>query len=64
MFDLEVAKRSIPLAFVSGIVLEHRGLPVSPALRERVTHTTDLAVLERWLRRAITASTVEEAFAP
>jgi hypothetical protein len=45
-------------------LLEHRGLPVNPALRERVSHCTDLALLERWFRRAITAPTIEEAFAP
>jgi hypothetical protein len=44
-------------------VLELRGLPVTPALRKRVTACGDLPVLERWLRRATTASSVEEAFA-
>lgn len=44
-------------------VLDARGLPVTPALRTRVHNANDLPLLERWLRRATTASSVDEAFA-
>lgn len=44
-------------------VLEERGLPITPALRKRITVCNDLPLLERWLRRASTAASVEEAFA-
>jgi hypothetical protein len=44
-------------------VLDARELPVTPDLRKRVTVCNDLPLLERWLRRASTAGSVEEAFA-
>ncbi|MGC4093456.1 MAG: hypothetical protein QM756_37280 [Polyangiaceae bacterium] len=41
-------------------VLEARGLDVSEQQRERVARTLDLAVLSRWLRGAVTATSVEQ----
>jgi hypothetical protein len=43
-------------------VLEARGLPISPAQRERILATTDLATLDRWIRRAATVSDVDALF--
>jgi hypothetical protein len=40
-------------------VLDARGVPVSPAVRGQILACTDLARLESWLRRAVTASTAE-----
>lgn len=45
-------------------LLEHRGQPVSAALRERVMGCTDLALLDHWLCRAATGHSLEEALAP
>jgi hypothetical protein len=44
-------------------VLEARGLPITRALHERITVCNDLPLLERWLRRATTFASIEEAFA-
>lgn len=44
------------------IILEARGLPVSDEARERITHCTDLDTLDRWIRRAVTATSAEELF--
>lgn len=46
------------------ILLEARGLPITDALRERVMTCTDLSLLDRWFRRATTAVSIHEAFAP
>lgn len=43
-------------------VLEARGLAVSPSERERILLCADLALLDRWLRRAVTVATVAEVF--
>ncbi|PSJ27649.1 hypothetical protein B7P34_16495 [Streptosporangium nondiastaticum] len=43
-------------------VLAHREILVPEAARERITSCTDLDVLERWMDRALTASTIEELF--
>jgi hypothetical protein len=45
-------------------VLDARGLALDPPLRQRITTCTDLDVLARWLRRAITVASAEEVFAP
>ncbi len=44
-------------------LLDRRGVPVSEADRDRITSCTDLAVLDRWFDRAITATTTDEVFA-
>lgn len=44
--------------------LEVRGISVSTTLREQVMACTDLALLDRWFRRAATAHSLEETFAP
>jgi hypothetical protein len=44
-------------------LLEVRGVPVDPPLRQRITACTDLDVLSQWLRRAATATVAEEIFA-
>ncbi|MEQ4303811.1 hypothetical protein ABNF97_20930 [Plantactinospora sp. B6F1] len=41
-------------------VLETRGVPVSEAVREQILTCTDLAQLDIWLRRAVTAVTAED----
>jgi hypothetical protein len=45
-------------------LLDARGLSPDATLRQRIVACTDLAVLERWFRRATTASSLDEAFAP
>ena len=42
-------------------VLAHRSLPVSAALRRRVSSCRDEPQLRRWLARAITATSIAEA---
>lgn len=42
-------------------VLEARGLAVSAEHRARIVACGDLAVLDRWIRRAVTAASVQEA---
>ena len=44
-------------------VLDRRGVPVSDEQRERILTCSDLAQLEGWLDRAVTARTVDEVFA-
>jgi hypothetical protein len=44
-------------------ILETRALPVSEAERARIAECTDLALLERWIKRAVTASSVAETLA-
>lgn len=41
-------------------VLEGRGLPVPVEVRERILACTDLAQLDAWLRRALTATTIDD----
>jgi len=43
-------------------VLEARALLVTEDARAHVLACTDLDVLERWLRKAVTATSVEEIF--
>ncbi len=43
-------------------VLESRGLSVTDAQRARIAATTDLAELERWLRKAVRMSAVDALF--
>ncbi|MFE4608518.1 hypothetical protein ACFRK5_09165 [Streptomyces niveus] len=43
-------------------VLEVRGIPVSDETLKRITGCDDVDLLERWMDRAITASSVEEIF--
>jgi hypothetical protein len=44
-------------------VLAARGLPLSEDLRARVLGCTDIALLDRWIARAVTASSAAEALA-
>ena len=44
-------------------VLEARGLAPNEELRCRILATTDLAALERWLRRAVVVDSVDDVFA-
>ena len=44
------------------ILLEARGFEVTPALRARTHACGEPAVLEQWLRRAATATHVDEVF--
>lgn len=41
-------------------VLDARGVPVPEAVREQILAATDLAQIETWLRRALTATTADE----
>ncbi|MER7837327.1 hypothetical protein ABTY98_15800 [Streptomyces sp. NPDC096040] len=43
-------------------ILEVRGIDVPEAVRERITRCGDPEILSRWLRRAVTAPTVEDVF--
>jgi hypothetical protein len=45
-------------------VLDARGLLVSAEQKERITACTDLELLGRWLRKAVTARSAEELFEP
>jgi hypothetical protein len=42
------------------VFLAARGIPVSEELRVRIAACVDVAVLDRWIARAATASTAEE----
>lgn len=53
---LQEAPRSLLL------VLDARGLSVSPDLYERIMSTTDLDTLHNWVVRAVTASSIEDVF--
>jgi hypothetical protein len=44
-------------------VLDRRGLTVSDDQRERMLTCTDIATLEGWLDKAVTASSADELFA-
>jgi hypothetical protein len=44
-------------------VLDARGVHVPEKARERIEACTDLERLETWLRRALTATTVDEVIA-
>ena len=41
-------------------VLDARGVSVSTAARDRILGCTDLAQLDTWLRRAVTATTADD----
>jgi hypothetical protein len=43
-------------------VLEARGIVVAAEQRARVLGCTDMTVLDRWIRRAVTVTTAEELF--
>ncbi|MBA9001202.1 hypothetical protein HNR21_000084 [Actinomadura cellulosilytica] len=45
------------------MVLEVRGVEVTDAARQRITGCTDPEQLDRWMRRALTVTSVEEVFA-
>lgn len=42
------------------LILGERGLPLTPAQRARIERCADIAQLDTWLRRALTASTVAD----
>jgi hypothetical protein len=44
------------------LMLESRGVTVDRASRERIESNTDTAELERWIRRAVSVTRVEELF--
>jgi hypothetical protein len=43
-------------------ILEARGFTASAAQRERIVTTTDLTTLDRWVRRAVTVTALDELF--
>ncbi len=43
-------------------VLEARGLQVDEQARQRIAACTDLAQLERWLRKSVSVQSVQELF--
>ncbi|WP_017580666.1 hypothetical protein [Nocardiopsis valliformis] len=43
-------------------VLEERGIPVSEGVRERIGATTDLDLLDTWVRRAVRVEKAEDLF--
>jgi hypothetical protein len=45
-------------------VLAKRGVAVPDEVRERISACVDLAMLEQWLDRAVTAASVDELFEP
>jgi hypothetical protein len=44
------------------VVLDARGLSVSPEQRDRILACSDERVLERWLRTALTAASASDLF--
>lgn len=44
-------------------VLDARGIAVSEEQKARILACTDIAVLDRWIRRAVSVSSTEELFA-
>jgi hypothetical protein len=46
------------------LVLDARGIKVSPAIKKRILACTDVAVLEQWVRRAAVASTAAAVVEP
>ena len=44
-------------------LLDVRGIPLDPPLRQRIVACTDYQVLTQWLYRAATATAAEEVFA-
>jgi len=44
-------------------LLDRRGVPIPDSDRDLITSCTDLAALDRWFDRAITATTADEVFA-
>ncbi|MFF4662087.1 hypothetical protein [Streptomyces sp. NPDC001279] len=44
-------------------VLDHRGVAVDEAVRERIGSCRDLRVLDVWVDRAFTVKTIDELFA-
>ncbi|NUN16623.1 MAG: hypothetical protein HUU55_23600, partial [Myxococcales bacterium] len=44
-------------------ILEVRGLTITEEQRSKVTNTTDLDQLNRWLKQAVLANTTDELFA-
>jgi len=43
-------------------ILDARGIPVPDGVHNRITSCTDLDQLDTWVRRAITATTVDDLF--
>jgi hypothetical protein len=68
-FQSEFARKYVGIGEARGkahsvlAVLDARGIAVSPEQRDRVLACTDVDQLEGWVRRAITAATIEELFA-
>lgn len=44
------------------VLLEHRGVAVPAAARERILACTDIEVLEGWICRTVTAARIEDLF--
>jgi hypothetical protein len=44
------------------MVLDARGIPTTPEVRDRIANCTDLQQLEAWARKAVTATTIDELF--
>ena len=45
-------------------ILERRGVSVPQEAREQILSCTDIATLDNWLDRALTAAAVSDLFAP
>ncbi|TQS26459.1 hypothetical protein FLW16_25180 [Microbispora sp. KK1-11] len=43
-------------------VLDARGLDIPSEARERISRCSDLHLLEKWIRRAVTVTSVDELF--
>jgi hypothetical protein len=61
-FQSEFARKHTALGKAEAVlaVLDARGLAVSAPERVRILACTDLATLEQWVRRAVTAASAEE----
>ncbi|GAA2317868.1 hypothetical protein GCM10010149_82850 [Nonomuraea roseoviolacea subsp. roseoviolacea] len=43
-------------------ILHHRGVPVEPAVRERIMSCSDTDLIEVWVVRALNVTTADELF--
>jgi hypothetical protein len=72
VYQSDFAKKHVAQGYAEGyakgiaqsvlIILEARGLAVPDAIRERILAEKDPVRLDRWLERAVVASSVDEVF--
>ena len=60
----EAVRRNVALGEINAVltILETRGIAVSPEQRQRIQQCSDLDTASRWVRKAVTLSSVDELF--